>query len=143
MIEIKIISEKEDIQKNFEIRHHVFHKEMGIHSTSEFDKYDKKNLCTYFLAIYKNKPCGAARTRIEENFIIVERVCVLKEFRGLGIGKEIIKTIVKENNIALNFSLFSPISSIIFFTQFGFKSKAGKKNKNDEPVQYMERKNNI
>jgi predicted GNAT family N-acyltransferase len=83
----KAISENER-RACMEIREHVFIDEQNVPEDLEKDAFDKNAL--FLIALLDNKPAGTCRICIEGNFAKLERVAVLKEVRGLGIGKSLI-----------------------------------------------------
>jgi predicted GNAT family N-acyltransferase len=84
VITIKKIENKKDLKKAQEIRHEVFVIGQKVPVADEIDAYENK--CHHYLAFYNNNPAGAARWRITENGVKLERFAVLKEFRGNGAG---------------------------------------------------------
>jgi predicted GNAT family N-acyltransferase len=70
------------------IRTAVFQVEQRVDAALEFDGQDAK--AQHILALWQGQAVGTARWRqLDSARIKVERVAVLKEFRGLGIGKAI------------------------------------------------------
>jgi predicted GNAT family N-acyltransferase len=84
-VTIKIVKyqEKEAIIKM--IRSVVFQEEQGVDPTLEFDGYDDS--CEHLLAYLNDEPLGTSRIRyIDEKTAKIERLAVLLEARGQGIG---------------------------------------------------------
>ncbi len=68
------------------VRQAVFQIEQGVAPELEFDGRDEQS--QHLLAFWDNRPVGTTRIRTLENQSAkVERVAVLLEARGLGIGK--------------------------------------------------------
>ena len=118
-IKIKTVATKKDKSICFDIRREVFIKEQKISEKIEMD--DKRVKATYFLALYKDVFVGTARYRQTNLGIKLERFAVLKSFRNLGIGKElviyILNSIRNENYIYLH----AQESVINFYSRLGFK----------------------
>ena len=118
-IKIKTVATKKDKSICFDIRREVFIKEQKISEKIEVD--DKRVKATYFLALYKDVFVGTARYRQTNLGIKLERFAVLKSFRNLGIGKElviyILNSIRNENYIYLH----AQESVINFYSRLGFK----------------------
>ena len=118
-IKIKTVATKKDKIICFDIRREVFIKEQKISEKIEMD--DKRVKATYFLALYKDVFVGTARYRQTNLGIKLERFAVLKSFRNLGIGKElviyILNSIRNENYIYLH----AQESVINFYSRLGFK----------------------
>lgn len=91
---IKQVITAEEIQQAFEIRKIVFIMEQGIAETDEFDEYDKLDeKAKHILVCEGSKPVGTGRVRFAGGFGKIERICVLKDYRANGYGKEIICTL--------------------------------------------------
>ena len=111
-----------DKKKAFEIRDLVFCKEQKVSKKIEFDGLDE--FCNHYLAKINEIPIGTARIREEKKGTFkIERMAVLKEYRKKGVGKAIIKTILKHylnlkkvNNLILN----SQVEAKDFYKKFGF-----------------------
>ena len=111
-----------DKKKALEIRDLVFCKEQKVSKKIEFDGLDE--FCNHYLAKINEIPIGTARIREEKKGTFkIERMAVLKEYRKKGVGKAIIKTILKHylnlkkvNNLILN----SQVEAKDFYKKFGF-----------------------
>ncbi|MFS0783060.1 GNAT family N-acetyltransferase [Bacillus sp. 1P06AnD] len=89
----KIITE-EDLQHAFAIRKSVFVEEQEIPLENEFDCYDTLLAeADHVLVQYERQAAGTGRMRITEGAGKLERICVLKQFRTFGLGKEIIQAL--------------------------------------------------
>ena len=116
------IENPSDKKKAFKIRDLVFCKEQKVSKKIEFDGLDE--ICDHFLAKINELPIGTARVREEKKGTFkIERMAVLKEYRKKGVGKAIIKEILKNysnldkvNNLILN----SQIGAKDFYKKFGF-----------------------
>lgn len=89
---MKIVATKNELEDAFFVRREVFVNEQGVPSSLEMDEYDEK--ASHFV-IYKNSsPIGAGRIRETEAGIgKVERVCILSDYRGLHLGKQIMQAL--------------------------------------------------
>ena len=103
-----------------QIRDEVFCREQNVDKEIEFDEFESES--THYL-IYKDKvPVGAARWRITEKGIKLERYAILKKYRKTGAGKEILyKTI--EDVLSLNKKIYMHAQeyAIGFYKKYGFK----------------------
>ena len=117
-IDIKIIENDDDLQMCQSIRGEVFILEQNISKDVEMD--DKLINATYILATIQDEPVGTARWRYTEYGIKLERFAVLKNYRGMGIGKGLVRFILellkREKNIYLN----AQESVIKFYEKLGF-----------------------
>ena len=122
IIFVKNIKDQSDKKKAFEIRNLVFCEEQKVSKKIEFDGLDQ--FCDHYLAKINEVPIGTARVREEKKGTFkIERMAVLKEHRKKGVGKAIIKAILKQylnlnkvNNLILN----SQIEAKDFYKKFGF-----------------------
>jgi len=92
MIAIKNVTSKEDLDKVFEIRRIVFVDEQNCPPELEWENEDVSH---HFLATYNDVPAGACRWRKTDNGFKLERFCVLKEFRGKGIGQKLVQSVLE------------------------------------------------
>ena len=111
-----------DKKKAFEIRNLVFCKEQKVSKTIEFDGLDE--FCDHYLAKINELPIGTVRIREEKKGTFkIERMAVLKRYRKKGVGKAIMKKILKDylNSSKINkLILNSQIEAKDFYKQFGF-----------------------
>ena len=119
MITVRKVSEQADLQKVFAIRRKVFVEEQHCPPELEWSNEDKS---VHFLATYDDKPCGAARWRKTENGYKLERFAVLKEFRGKGIGVQLVNAVLADlppeaSNVYLN----AQLSAVDFYQPLGFR----------------------
>ena len=104
------------------IRHIVFVDEQGISEADEYDGHDDE--CIHFLAKQGLIPVGAARMKIDqEDYAKAERVAVLKECRGLGVGKLLMDELEKEaKRIGKNrVELGAQLSAVEFYQKIGYE----------------------
>ncbi|MBE9007176.1 GNAT family N-acetyltransferase [Fortiea sp. LEGE XX443] len=85
---IKIVEFPEEFTAIKEIRILVFQKEQRIETVLDFDGQDE--ICDHLIAYLGTKPIGTVRIRYLENKIAkIERLAVLSQARGNGIGTQI------------------------------------------------------
>jgi predicted GNAT family N-acyltransferase len=76
------------------IRHWVFQIEQGVDPDLDFDGRDPEAM--QILALVGDQPVGTARVRdLGDRTVKIERLAVLKEFRGRGIGRKIMEFILE------------------------------------------------
>ena len=122
IILVNNIKDQSDKTKAFEIRNLVFCEEQKVSKEIEFDGLDQ--FCNHYLAKINELPIGTARVREQKKGIFkIERMAVLKRYRKKGVGKAIIKKILKHylnlNNIN-KLILNSQIEAKDFYKKFGF-----------------------
>ncbi|HLT08350.1 MAG TPA: GNAT family N-acetyltransferase, partial [Cyclobacteriaceae bacterium] len=119
---IKVISGA-DLESVFNIRETVFVKEQEVPQEEEYDDFEESS--THFLAMVGNEPAGTARWRTTNKGIKLERFAVLKSFRGMGVGQDLVKTVLEdimlqpENKRKLLY-LHAQLSAVPLYAKFGF-----------------------
>jgi len=73
------------------IREQVFIAEQGVSPELEWDGEDSESI--HFLALDGDWPIGTARLSADGH---ISRVCVLKDWRGLGVGEKILQALIAE-----------------------------------------------
>lgn len=107
-----------ELDRGLAIRKTVFVEEQ--HCPQELE-YENDEVSTHFLAVYNGEPCGAARWRSTEKGHKLERFAVLPNFRGKGVGGELVKAVLADlpanaSHIYLN----AQVSALDFYRQLGF-----------------------
>ena len=123
MITVKEITNKKDQKKAQEIRHEVFVIGQKVPADMEVDQYE--NEAIHYLAFLNNNPVGAARWRITDQGVKLERFAVLTEFRGRGIGSAMVEKIIsdiKRDPVAGDKEIYlhAQIDAIPLYRKFGF-----------------------
>lgn len=118
---IKLAELPADLPQVFEIRTLVFQMEQGVGAELEFDGKDEQS--QHLLAYLDGNPVGTARIRLlDSKTAKVERVAVLSEVRGLGIGKKImekaLETLASANIAEVQIHAQEPVKD--FYIRLGF-----------------------
>ena len=88
---IKILESKEEINLGFALRIEVFVKEQKVPMELEFDEKDNSENTVHIGFFDNNKLIGVARLiDLNKDVIHIGRVAIDKEYRGRGIGRELI-----------------------------------------------------
>lgn len=94
-MKIKIVQNQKMMNQALKIREAVFINEQKVPLSEEVDEYD--TTATHYLVYnLKNQPIATCRSRLYENKLKIERVCVLKPHRGKKIGEKIMFHVEKE-----------------------------------------------
>lgn len=88
---VKIAITENEREDAYLVRRNVFVEEQNVPLEEEIDQFEKD--ATHFVLYQGNTPIGAGRFRTVDDFGKVERICVLKESRKSGAGKEIMQSI--------------------------------------------------
>ena len=88
---IKILETKEELNLGFALRIEVFVKEQKVPMELEFDEKDNSENTVHVGFFDNNKLIGVARLiDLDKDVIHIGRVVIDKEYRGQGIGRELI-----------------------------------------------------
>ena len=88
---IKILKSKEELNLGFALRIKVFVKEQNVPMELELDEKDNSENTVHIGFFDNNKLIGVARLiDFDKDVIHIGRVVVDKEYRGQGIGRELI-----------------------------------------------------
>ncbi|AUB31230.1 GNAT family N-acetyltransferase [Spiroplasma floricola] len=105
-----------------EIRRKVFCEEQNYPLEEEIDEYDE--LSFHVVGFYNDKPVSCARIVKKDDEWYLGRIAVLKEFRGKGLGLELVNYLVdfttnklKAEEIYLN----AQETAIALYEKVGFK----------------------
>ena len=121
MIEIKKVffSDKQEIEKCFNIRQEVFVKEQKCDPK---DEYENEEESIHFLLIDNNEPVATSRYRKTQFGIKMERFAVLASKRKKGYGLKILNFMIKDlsNNKDIKY-LHAQVQVVGFYEKVGFK----------------------
>mgnify|MGYP006169660443 CR=1 FL=1 len=109
---------KEELDKVFAIRKIVFVDEQGCPPELE---YENEDVSHHFLALSDHQPCGACRWRKTDAGYKLERFAVLKEFRGCGVGRALVATVLDDLPADANYIyLNAQLDAMGLYAKFGF-----------------------
>ncbi|MBV6631879.1 MAG: GNAT family N-acetyltransferase [Alphaproteobacteria bacterium] len=121
MTEISIVTNPADIAACFDIRRTVFVQEQGVPEAEEIDGLDDQ--CVQILARHNGLPVGTARIKYLPDYAKIQRVCILKEARGTGLGAEIMKFMIeyeRQRGELSTIRLDAQIQALDFYRRLGF-----------------------
>lgn len=123
-LRVEKITDKTLLKKAFAIRTQVFVQEQQVDPMQERDAHE--NTSHHFIAFLNEIPIGAARWRVTDYGVKLERFAVLREFRGKGIGQALVSAVLKD--IAANPEAYGKIkylhaqlSAVGLYSKFGFE----------------------
>lgn len=126
MLEIKRFGfqDKELFEPCCSIRIQVFVEEQNVDPKLEYDHEEESH---FYLLLYEGKPIATARWRETEKGIKLERFAMLKEFRNLGLGSELLKEVLKDvQKLDKKIYLHSQLMAVSYYERAGF-IKVGEK----------------
>lgn len=103
------------------IRTEVFTNEQGADAQGEFDCYD--NSAEYALLFDDNTAIATARLVKAESGCKIGRIAVLKQYRGQGLGDEIVRAVVQRafNSGTQRVFVDAQNYAVGFYEKIGFK----------------------
>jgi predicted GNAT family N-acyltransferase len=117
-IEVNKVIDVENLKIVHAIRYEVFVE--GQNCPAELERANEEE-STHFLAKVNGVPAGACRWRKTENGYKLERFAVLNTFRGMGVGQQMVKTVLNDlPKDAEYVYLNSQIDAVTLYEKFGF-----------------------
>ena len=129
MIRVKKIENQQELDQAFEIRKEVFIVGQACPVEEEFDGLDEES--THFIAFVTGEPAGTCRYRITNKGYKLERFAVLEKFRGKGIGKRLVQTVLgylEQQHLESGTLLYlhAQVEAMGLYSRYGFE-KVGEK----------------
>jgi predicted GNAT family N-acyltransferase len=118
---IKKVSSREEIDKCMEVRIKVFVEGQNVPFDEEVDGKDKDS--DHYLLLLDDQPAGVTRVRFSDDYAKIERVAVLDEHQGKGLGKALMQKILadlKKNMLIRTAKLSAQTYAIPFYEKLGF-----------------------
>lgn len=120
-VQVEKISDEAGLDKVFAIRKVVFVEEQECPPELEWEFEDES---THFMATVNGTPAGASRWRKTEKGYKLERFAVLKEFRGQGVGQELVRAVLADLPADANYVyLHAQIQAMGLYERFGFEKE--------------------
>jgi len=122
-LEIRMIKNKKELDEVFKIREVVFIKGQNCPRELEIDGLDDE--AKHVIVKFRGKTIGCARIRFPEDRAKLERIALLKEYRGKGCGREIMNYLIKycKRKKVEEIFLHSQLYVKDFYKKFGFKPR--------------------
>ena len=118
-VQVEKISDQAGLDKVFAIRKVVFVEEQECPPELEWEFEEES---THFMATVNGTPAGASRWRKTEKGYKLERFAVLKEFRGQGVGQELVKAVLADLPADATYVyLHAQIQAMGLYERFGFE----------------------
>ncbi len=118
---IKRVTTNKELQQVIDIRTKVFVEEQLVPYELEVDGLDDR--AEHLIAYINNNPIGCARIRIIDGYAKLERLAVLKEYRGQGLGQQLTHFAIKycKTKPVSEIRLHAQLSVAKFYENLGFK----------------------
>ena len=105
-----------DVRK---VRNDVFVLEQGVSETDEYDEFESS--ARHYLITKNDVSCGVARWRKTDKGIKLERFAVLSKFRRSGVGKRLVKEVLKDVlPMRQKIYLHAQIQTVYFYQKLSF-----------------------
>ncbi|MCJ8164680.1 GNAT family N-acetyltransferase [Pontibacter sp. E15-1] len=121
MITSKRIEEAQDLKAAFRIREQVFVEEQQVPREAEYDQHEDS--ARHYLATYEGVPCGAARWRVTDQGVKLERFAVLATYRNKNVGAEVLRNVledVRQEQPGSKIYLHAQLPAVNFYKRHGF-----------------------
>jgi len=118
-INIKFVDNEEELDICLSIRRRVFIEEQEIPEEIEMDDASVSAVSIY--ALLNKEYVGTARYRETESGIKLERFAVLSEYRGLGIGRDLVQFMIDHLGKRKNIYLHAQEEVVNFYLLLGFE----------------------
>jgi predicted GNAT family N-acyltransferase len=120
-LRVKRVSSRKELEKAFGIRMRVFVTEQGVPKEIEMDRDDKRAF--HFLAFEGNQAVGTARVVMRHRSAKIGRMAVLKNYRGRGIGRRLLRhaVLTAKKQGAQEIYLHAQVPVIGFYEAMAFR----------------------
>ena len=120
-IAVKKVFEATDIQIALAIRHQVFVEGQNVPLHEDVDGLDSGS--EHYLLFLNQLPVGTARVRYTEDLAKIERVAILEDYQGQGLGHVLMRFIIEgiqQNHQVKKAILGAQTYAIPFYEKLGF-----------------------
>ncbi|MEM1500717.1 GNAT family N-acetyltransferase [Bacillus velezensis] len=120
-----IAKTEKQLNDAFFVRKEVFVKEQHVPEEEEIDQFEDT---TEHIVIYDGgQPVGAGRWRLKDGHGKLERICVMKSHRSLGVGAIIMQALEKAAAAkgADSFILHAQTQAVPFYEKQGYRVTSG------------------
>ncbi|HEY4651817.1 MAG TPA: GNAT family N-acetyltransferase [Pontibacter sp.] len=121
MIQVIRAAQEHDLKQAFRIREQVFVEEQHVPREAEYDAFE--TTASHYLATIDGVPCGAARWRVTEQGVKLERFAVLPNYRNKQVGAEVLKAVledVQSEHGGKKIYLHAQLPAVNFYRRNGF-----------------------
>lgn len=118
------ITSESDLKAALAIRRTVFVLGQNVPAELEQDSHDHTNATHYLALADDGTPCGAARWRVTENGVKLERFAVLADYRNQQAGAALLRLVLQDVEAAhphATVYLNAQLPAIRFYERHGFE----------------------
>ncbi|WP_299702085.1 GNAT family N-acetyltransferase [uncultured Pontibacter sp.] len=121
MIQVFRAVNEQDVNTAFRIREQVFVLEQQVPRDAENDVFE--STASHYVATCEGVPCGAARWRVTDQGIKLERFAVLQDYRNRNVGAELLKLVLEDvqaKHAGSKVYLNAQLPAVNFYKRHGF-----------------------
>jgi predicted GNAT family N-acyltransferase len=118
-----------------EVRRRVFIEEQGVDAALERDQHD--DACAHLVALAAGRVVGTARYRRTERGVKLERVAVLAEVRGCGVGSALVRHAIALLPTGSDIYIHAQQSALGFWQHMGFVAEGAPFHEAGIPHRFM------
>ncbi|WP_175988494.1 GNAT family N-acetyltransferase [Bacillus sp. Marseille-Q1617] len=121
-MKVVIAKSESQLEEVFQVRKTVFVNEQNVPLEEEIDEFENQSI--HFILYEDDQPAGAGRFRVLDGVGKVERICVLKNIRGKGAGRELMLAIEQYayNHSISKLKLNAQTYAIPFYEGLGYQT---------------------
>ncbi len=119
-MKVQLVETEEQMQDALSVRDQVFVKEQKFAPEVEYDMYD--SIADHIVIYVQGKAVATGRIRNLENTAKLERIAVLRDYRGKGIGRMVIDALeeVAQTKGFIKVKLESQAHAQSFYEKLGY-----------------------
>lgn len=120
-----IVKTEKQLNDAFFVRKEVFVKEQHVPEEEEIDQFEDTS--EHIVIYYGGQPVGAGRWRLKDGHGKLERICVMKSHRSLGVGAIMMQALEKAAAAkgAGSFILHAQTQAVPFYEKQGYRVTSG------------------
>lgn len=138
-IEVRAVVTSGDREAAYDIRRRVFQDEQGVPPELEFDEDDA--CAIHVIASASGTVIGTGRLVVRDEYAKLGRMAVLREWRGSGVGRAILRALMAEALArgSARIALHAQVHAIGFYEHSGFRAVGDEFDEAGIPHRRMER----
>ncbi|SDL97307.1 GNAT family N-acetyltransferase [Sediminibacillus halophilus] len=124
-MQVKQVETETEQKQAYHVRNTVFVEEQKVPAELEIDELEKEAI--HFVGYEDEIPVAASRLRFVDPYGKLERICVLKEYRGRSFGSQIIKAMeaaIREHGFQKS-KLNAQTHAEDFYQSLGYQTVSG------------------